>query len=55
MARKKSKLQEAKDRKFRKVMREFANGTLRSSSGKKVTSLEEARAIAFSEARSVKG
>lgn len=37
--------------KFHKVMREFKQGTLKSSSGKKVTSRDQALAIAFSEAR----
>ncbi len=37
--------------KVRKVMRERKRGTLRSSSGKKVTSRKQAIAIALSEAR----
>lgn len=37
-------------RKFLRVLREFAEGRLRSSSGEKVTSREQALAIAFSEA-----
>lgn len=36
--------------KVKKVMGEFKKGTLRSSSGKKVTSREQAIAIALSEA-----
>lgn len=40
-------------KKFIKVMREYAEGRLRSSSGKKVESREQALAIAFSEARRV--
>lgn len=55
MAKKKKSLNEKQQRKFAKVMREFAAGTLRRSDGKKVTSLAEARAIAFSEARRIKG
>lgn len=39
------------DEKIAKVMREFENGTLRSSSGELVTSREQALAIAMSEAR----
>lgn len=38
-------------KKFRKVMREFGKGTLRSSSGEKVTSQKQAVAIAASEQR----
>lgn len=37
--------------KFGKVMREFKKGTLKSSSGKKVTDPQQAKAIAASEAR----
>jgi hypothetical protein len=37
--------------KIHKVMHEFKEGTLRSSSGKKVTSRKQALAIAMSEAR----
>lgn len=37
--------------KVAKVMREFKRGTLRSSSGSKVTSKDQALAIALSEAR----
>ena len=40
-----------KKTKFEKVMHEFKEGTLRSSSGKKVTSRKQAIAIAFSEQR----
>jgi hypothetical protein len=39
-----------KEEKIAKVMREFRAGTLKSSSGRKVTSLAQARAIAMSEA-----
>ena len=39
-----------KEDKVGKVMREFAKGKLKSSSGKKVTSKEQAAAIAYSEA-----
>ena len=39
------------DEKIAKVMCEFENGTLRSSSGELVTSREQALAIAMSEAR----
>ncbi len=45
----------ASSSKFKKVMREFANGTLRGSDGKVIRNLAQARAIAFSEARSVRG
>lgn len=38
------------DKKISKVMREFRAGTLKSSSGQKVTSIAQARAIALSEA-----
>lgn len=37
------------DEKVAKVMREFENGTLRSSSGELVTSREQAMVIAMSE------
>ena len=37
--------------KVRKVMREFKEGRLNSSSGKRVTSIAQAKAIALSEAR----
>jgi len=39
-----------KEEKIAKVMREFRAGTLKSSSGRKVTSLAQAQAIAMSEA-----
>jgi hypothetical protein len=39
------------DRKIRKVMEEHKSGTLKSGSGKKVTSRKQAVAIALSEAR----
>ena len=55
MARKGYKdLTPAQRRKFKKVMREFSAGTLRSSSGDKVTDVKQATAIAFSEAQDVK-
>ncbi|KKM89510.1 hypothetical protein LCGC14_1247910 [marine sediment metagenome] len=38
-------------KKFRTVMTEYANGTLRSSDGTKVTKRSQAVAIGFSEAR----
>jgi hypothetical protein len=38
------------DKKISRVMREFRAGTLKSSSGQKVVSLAQARAIALSEA-----
>ncbi len=41
----------AKRPKFHTVMREYGQGELRSSSGERVRSPEQARAIAFSEAR----
>jgi len=44
-------LTEKQQAKFRAVMREYAKGTLRSSSGAKVTSRAQGLAIAFSEAR----
>lgn len=47
--RKKSK-DPGKNKKFRKVMGEFGKGTLKSSAGKKVTNVDQARAIAYSEA-----
>lgn len=40
--------------KLRKVMREFKEGTLKSSSGPKVTKKKQAVAIALSEARRVR-
>lgn len=39
--------------KFSKIMEEFSHGTLRSSSGEKVTDKSQALAIAYSEARKV--
>ncbi len=48
---KKKKSQKKGKGKIHKVMAEFAAGTLRSSSGEKVTSREQAVAIALSEAR----
>lgn len=48
---KKKKLTEAQKRKMERVMKEFYAGTLKSSNGKKVTSKQQALAIAFSEAR----
>jgi len=42
-------------RKFLLVMREFAAGKLRSSGGGRVTSRDQALAIAFSEGRKHKG
>ena len=39
-----------KQKKFRAVMAEYANGTLRSSDGTKVAKRSQAIAIAFSEA-----
>jgi len=39
----------ASQRKFAKVIREFTSGSLKSSSGKRVTSLAQAQAIAASE------
>ena len=43
-------LSDSQKRKFQKVMREYAKGTLRTPSGKKVTDRKQAVAIAFSEA-----
>lgn len=40
--------------KVAKVMREFKNGTLRSSSGQKITDRKQALAVALSEARRLK-
>lgn len=37
--------------KIKRVMREYSEGRLRSSSGKPVSSIAQARAIALSEAR----
>jgi len=42
--------QTKRQQKIRKVMREYERGTLRSSTGKKVTSRKQALAIAMSEA-----
>lgn len=46
-----SRLSIAGKHKFHRVMSEFAQGRLRSSSGEKVTDRSQALAIAFSEAR----
>jgi hypothetical protein len=43
----------AKENKIAKVMREFKNGTLKSSTGRKVTSDKQAKAIAISEGNKV--
>ena len=43
-----------KKRKIRKVMGEFKKGTLRSSSGQKVTNRKQAIAIAISESKGKK-
>ena len=52
MAKKKSSSSDTKGRaKIHKVMKEKKEGTLKSSSGKKVTSRKQAVAIALSEAR----
>ncbi len=54
MAEKRTKLKDltpGQRKKFRTVMTEYANGTLRSSDGTKVTKRSQAVAIAFSEAR----
>ena len=54
MARKGYKdLTPAQKRKFKVVMEEYSAGTLKSSSGKKVTDVKQAVAIAFSVAREV--
>ena len=50
MAHKRPKTKEGEKRKVRKVMREFKEGTLRTSSGKKVKSRSQGIAIALSEA-----
>lgn len=56
MARKGYKdLTSAQKRKFKVVMQEYSAGTLKSSSGKKVTDVKQAVAIAFSEARKAGG
>ena len=39
--------------KFKRVMAEYGRGTLKSSNGDKVATVEQATAIAFSEARKV--
>ena len=49
MAKAKPKTKTGQQAKFAKVMREFAAGTLRSSSGAIVTSRQQALAIAASE------
>jgi hypothetical protein len=49
-----SDLSPRQQEKFKKVMREYANDGLRSSSGSKVTTRAQAVAIAFSEAEKVK-
>lgn len=46
-----SKLMGVKQNKMQKVMHEFKAGTLKSSSGQKVTSRQQAIAIGMSEAR----
>lgn len=46
----KAKPSKAQNAKIKKVMEEFANGTLTSSDGKKVTDKKQALAIAYSEA-----
>lgn len=43
------KYKSKKKNKMHKVMSEFKNGTLKSSSGKKVTNRKQALAIAYSE------
>ena len=43
-----------KQDKVAKVMKEFAKGKLKSSSGKKVTNKKQAAAIAYSEAERMK-
>jgi hypothetical protein len=44
----------SKSSKFQRVMKEWKRGTLKSSSGKKITSQRQALAVAFSEARKAK-
>ena len=51
MAKKASRSSVTARRKIRKIMEEEKEGTLRSGSGKKVTSRKQAIAIALSEAR----
>lgn len=46
----KAKPSKSQSAKIKKVMEEFANGTLTSSDGKKVTDKKQALAIAYSEA-----
>ena len=53
MARSFKDLSDKQKHKFSKVMREYAKGTLRTASGKKVTDRKQAVAIAFSEASRV--
>jgi hypothetical protein len=48
MAKKKNS---CKEKKFKKVMKEFGKGKLKTSAGKKVKKLKMAQAIAFSESR----
>ena len=47
-------LMNKKDKKIEKVMGEFKDKSLKSSSGKKVTDRNQAMAIAFSEAKKLK-
>ncbi len=54
-ARKRKSINLTPKEKFNVVMNEYANGTLYSGSGEKVTSKEQALAIAYSEARKTKG
>ena len=49
MAKRKPKTKAGKRRKVRKVMGEYKRGTLKSSSGRKVTKRSQAVAIAMSE------
>jgi hypothetical protein len=49
------KMSECAKRKVIRVMKEFAAGTLKSSSGEKVTERDQALAIALSEARATCG
>lgn len=48
---KKAASQSTGDRKIRKVMKEYKEGTLKSSSGRKVANRKQAVAIALNEAR----
>lgn len=50
---KKEDLEKKKQEKVEKVLREYKSGRLESSSGRKVTSREQAIAIALSEARKI--